>query len=112
MTKCVFEVVPENSERVRCVRGGCGREMWAVPGQPLDRYHAPCSGTGPGMLAKAKNFAKAASEHVATGMKTVSDEVAARRAEICLGCELFVIVDVAESPMSVRRGGYCSHKSC
>lgn len=102
MTECVFEI-DRDPAYVRCVRGGCDRRMHRQPGVELDRYHAPCRGEGPGIVAKAKNFAKAAAEHVATGAKIVSDEEADRRSAICLGCNLFV---------KQNGTGYCSHKQC
>lgn len=100
---CVFEVDGDDPTYVRCVRGGCDNKLPRQEGLELSQYHATCRGEGPGIIQKAANFAKAAAAHVATGAQTVSDEIAARRAEICRGCELFAIVG---------DGGYCSHKSC
>jgi hypothetical protein len=41
----------------------------------------------PGFLEKVKNFAVAATGHVAAGMPMASDEEIIRRHDICLGCE-------------------------
>ena len=43
----------------------------------------------PGVVARAWDFAKNATRHVATGLKTVSDEERDRRLAICQGCEFF-----------------------
>jgi hypothetical protein len=97
-TFCVFEKV---NGVCRCVRGGCGREVRGT--DDCASIYAQCRGTGPGIIQKAANLAKATAEHVATGAKTVSDEEAARRSAICLGCNLFV---------KENGSGYCAHKSC
>jgi hypothetical protein len=103
MTYCVFEPDPSDSSYLRCTRGGCNQRLKRVPNVPLDRYHARCRGDGPGIVQKAANLAKATAKHVATGAKTVSDEVALRRSSICEGCNLFV---------KQNGSGYCSHKTC
>jgi hypothetical protein len=41
----------------------------------------------PSFLSKVKNFAAAATGHVAAGMPMASDEEIIRRHDICLGCE-------------------------
>lgn len=41
----------------------------------------------PSFIEKVKNFASAASAHVAAGMHMASDEEIIRRHDICLGCE-------------------------
>jgi hypothetical protein len=41
----------------------------------------------PSFLEKVKNFASAATGHVAAGMPMASDEEIIRRHDICLGCE-------------------------
>lgn len=41
----------------------------------------------PSFLEKAKNFAKAATQHVASGMPIASDEEIERRFSICQNCE-------------------------
>lgn len=41
----------------------------------------------PSLLTKIKNFASAASGHIAAGMPMASDKEILRRHDICLGCE-------------------------
>jgi hypothetical protein len=43
--------------------------------------------SSPGFLEKVKNFAAAATGHVAAGMPMATDEEIIRRHDICLGCE-------------------------
>jgi hypothetical protein len=43
----------------------------------------------PSFLAKVRNFAVAATQHVAAGMPMASDEEIIRRHDICTGCEFF-----------------------
>lgn len=43
----------------------------------------------PSFLQKAKNFARAAVNHVASGMPQASDEEIERRFAICQGCEFY-----------------------
>lgn len=110
--RCVFEINPDKPTHVRCVRGGCNRELRVVEGVPLDRYHAACKGTGPGIAQKAVNFAKAAAKHVTSGMEMVSDQQAEKRSAICLGCNLFVQDPRHPDTGYTQLGGYCCHKKC
>lgn len=43
----------------------------------------------PSFLTKVKNFAVAATQHVAAGMPMASDDEIIRRHDICQGCEFF-----------------------
>jgi len=43
----------------------------------------------PGILAKTWDFAKNATRHATTGLKTVSDEERDRRLAICRGCKFY-----------------------
>jgi hypothetical protein len=58
----------------------------------------------PTILQQAKNFAKAAVQHVACGRPQATDDQVAIRFEICQGCELFK--DTQDGT------GRCLHPSC
>ena len=69
------------TERYRTAEGVIA-ERDCHSGQPdLARTDAPS------FLTKIKNFATAATGHIAAGMPMASDEEILRRHDICLGCE-------------------------
>lgn len=58
----------------------------------------------PSLIRKAKNYARAATTHVATGSRLCTDEQVAERFAICQDCPLF-------KPIS-EGVGVCTHKTC
>lgn len=58
---------------------------------PVEIYNALKARYAPkvSLLEKAKNFAKAAVQHVAAGMPRASEEEIERRFAICRGCEFY-----------------------
>ena len=68
-----------------------------------------------GTVAKAVNFAKAATKHVATGRKIVSLEVIQDRFETCRNCKLFGELDRDGIPAKLKDievVGTCLHVKC
>lgn len=100
--ECVFEAIDGYCS---CVRGGCGRKIRQRRSDfDCATLRAVCRGTGPNTIQKAVNFAKAAAEHVATGLQLVDDAEVARRFGICIECELYKKV--------TEESGYCTHGKC
>jgi hypothetical protein len=58
-----------------------------LPPPPPESSEEMPTREAPGFLEKVKNFAAAATGHVAAGMPMASDEEIIRRHDICLGCE-------------------------
>jgi hypothetical protein len=58
-----------------------------LPPPPTEPAEEMPAREAPGFLEKVKNFAAAATGHVAAGMPMASDEEIIRRHDICLGCE-------------------------
>jgi hypothetical protein len=71
------------------------------------RIHPPppdvrSSAVGPSLLQKGLNFAAAAAKHMASGAKTVSDQVRASRLALCLACEHYVDKKCAKCGCGIR----------
>lgn len=102
-TRCVFEVDPKHSDTVVCVRGGCGRRMWVIPGQPLERYTAPCNGGRPGIVSRAKNYAKAMRRDLsAKRPRRTPDEALA----------IVAICESNQCGLYNAAKGWCEHTKC
>lgn len=57
---------------------------------------------GPGVVTKVFNFAKAATKHVATGMKKTSEATRLVRLQLCESCEVYFD----------REKRVCKHRKC
>lgn len=67
----------------------CGREIRA---HDPAKVYAVCSGEPrkfPPLLKQAKNYAKAVTEHVKSGMETRTDEEVIQLLEICEACDRY-----------------------
>lgn len=100
--KCAFTKTDQLDPRGRYVHKcqNCGREIGSKYEDPA-MVNATCSADPqkPGLIQRAMNFARAATEHIRTGRKLVSDEERTLRLATCNACELFA-------------DGICSHPDC
>lgn len=82
MTECKFRY-DNNKQRWICTV--CGRTINAPK---TNTVHATCR-KPINIVRQAVNYTKAVATHIATGMKTRTDEEVAARLQICQSCESF-----------------------
>lgn len=88
-----------------CANEGCGRKVTttALPiyaiCRSLEKPINRAARGGPGFIRKLTNFSVALAKHIATGLRTCTQEQIDRRFQKCANCELF-------------SGAICTHEDC
>lgn len=62
--------------------------------------------SGPGLIRKASNYAKATAKHIAAGRPKATDDQVAARFRVCQQCPLFLAVGDGS------KKGRCTHVEC